>query len=97
MLAWCSAVLESTRVPAGSAAASRLAASVVLRTNTTVSSWRAPTKPATSSRAPSYSAVANCDLAPVPRCTLLYHGAKASTAAHTSAITGVLAALSRLA
>ena len=92
MLAWCSVVLESTRVPSGSEAASRLVASVVLRTNTTVSSARAPTKRATTSRAPSYSEVATCDLMPAPRCTLLYHGTKASTAAQTSAITGVLAA-----
>ena len=37
MFAWCSTGLESTRAPAGSAAASTLIASVVLRTNTTVS------------------------------------------------------------
>ena len=92
MFAWCSVRLESTRVPAGSAAESRLVASVVLRTNTTVSPGRAPTKRATTSRAPSYSAVATWDLTPVPRCTLLYQGTKASTAAHTSAMTGVLAA-----
>jgi hypothetical protein len=35
------------------------------------------------------------DFAPLPRCTLLYHGTNASEAAHTSVITGVLAALSR--
>ena len=38
MLAWCSTGLLSTRVPAGSAAARTLIASVVLRTNTTSSS-----------------------------------------------------------
>ena len=92
MLAWCSAVLESTRVPSGSEAASTLIASVVLRTKTTVSSARAPTKAATTSREPSNSAVATCDLTPLPRCTLLYQGTKASTAAQTSAMTGVLAA-----
>ena len=92
MLAWCSTCVDSTRVPAGSAAANTLIASVVLRTNTTVSSGRAPTKRATTSRAPSYSAVATCDLTPLPRCTLLYQGTKASTAAQTSAMTGVLAA-----
>ena len=32
------------------------------------------------------------DFAPVPRCTLLYQGANASTASQTEAITGVLAA-----
>ena len=43
-------------------------------------------------RASSNAAVDTCDLAPLPRCTLLYQGTNASTAAHTSAITGVLAA-----
>ena len=95
MLAWCSAGLLRTLVPAGSAAASTLIASVVLRTNTTSSSARAPTKPATQPRASSNAAVLTRDLAPLPRCTLLYHGTNASTAAHTSSITGVLAALSR--
>ena len=82
-------------MPSGSAAAKTLIASVVLRTKTTRSSSRAPTKPATAARASSKAAVDTRDLAPLPRCTLLYHGTNASTAAHTSAITGVLAALSR--
>ena len=56
---------------------------------------RAPTRSATAARAFSNAAVDTRDFAPVPRCTLLYHGTNASTAAHTSAITGVLAALSR--
>jgi hypothetical protein len=95
MLAWCSAAELSTRVPAGSAAASTLTASVVLPVNTTRSSLRAPTKPATSARASSYAAVATCDLRPLPRWTLLYQGRKASTASHTPASAGVLAAWSR--
>ena len=61
MLAWCSAAVDSTRVPAGSAADSTLMASVVLRTSTTVPS-RAPTNSATAPRAPSYAAVARRDL-----------------------------------
>ena len=77
--------------------ASTLIASVVLRTNTTSSSARAPTNSATVPRASSKAAVHTRDLAPLPRCTLLYHGTNASTAAHTSSITGVLAALSRFA
>ena len=92
MLAWCSTGLLRTRVPGGSAAAITLMASVVLRTNTTRSSARAPTNLATSSRASSNAAVDTWDFAPVPRWTLLYQGMNASTAAHTSAITGVLAA-----
>ena len=32
------------------------------------------------------------DFSPLPRCTLLYQGTNASTASHTAAITGVLAA-----
>ena len=71
-------------------------ASVVLRTNTTSvvragpdEAWRRR------SRASSNAAVDTCDFAPLPRWTLLYQGTNASTAAHTSAITGVLAALSR--
>ena len=92
MLAWCSTGLPRTRVPAGSAAASTLIASVVLRTRTTSSSRAAPTKARTSSRAPSNASVATCDLAPLPRCTLLYHGMKAATASHTSGSAGVLAA-----
>ena len=50
MLAWCSTGVESTFVPAGSAVASTLIASVVLRTKTTLEP-SAPTKPATTSRA----------------------------------------------
>jgi hypothetical protein len=92
MLAWCSAGLLRTRVPAGSAAAITLIASVVLRTNTTSSSARAPTNAATAARASSNAAVDTTDFAPLPRWTLLYHGTNASTAVQTSAITGVLAA-----
>ena len=92
MLAWCSTGLLRMRAPAGIAAAMTLMASVVLRTNTTSSSARAPTNAATASRASSNAAVDTCDFAPLPRCTLLYQGMNASTAAQTSAITGVLAA-----
>ena len=92
MLAWCSTGLLRTRVPAGIAAASTLIASVVLRTNTTCWSARAPTNVATAVRESSNAAVDTCDFTPLPRCTLLYQGTNASTAAHTSAITGVLAA-----
>ena len=46
MLAWCSTGLLSTRAPAGSAAASTLIASVVLRTKTTSSPAGAPTNSA---------------------------------------------------
>ena len=53
MFAWCSTGVLSTRVPAGSEADSTLIASVVLRTKTTESSARAPTKAATSPRASS--------------------------------------------
>ena len=66
-------------------------ASVVLRTSTTVPS-PAPTNSPTAPRAPSYAAVASCDLYPLPRCTLLYHGRNSSTAARTPAMAGVLAA-----
>jgi hypothetical protein len=38
------------------------------------------------------AAVETCDLAPVPRCTLLYQGTNASTVSQTLASTGVLAA-----
>lgn len=92
MLAWCSTGLESTRVPCGSAAARTLIASVVLRTNTTSSPRRAPTNRATSPRADSNASVATCDLWPLPRWTLLYHGTNSWTASQTSAMTGVLAA-----
>lgn len=60
--AWCSEPKWTTTVSAGSAAASRLRASVVLRVNTTVSSLRAPTNACTVTRASSYAAVATCDL-----------------------------------
>jgi len=69
-----------------------LIASVVLRTNTTVSRGPAPTNSATTPRVRSNASVATCDLAPLPRCTLLYQGTNASTASHTAAITGVPAA-----
>jgi hypothetical protein len=92
MFAWCSTPEERILVPAGRAVASTLIASVVLRTQTTVSRLRAPTKWATSARASSNAAVETCDFAPVPRWTLLHHGTNASTASHTSAMTGVLAA-----
>jgi hypothetical protein len=92
MLAWCSTGLLRTRVPAGIVAAMTLMASVVLRTKTTWSSARAPTKVATEGRASSNAAVDTWDFAPLPRWTLLYQGTNASMAAHTSAITGVLAA-----
>ena len=91
MFAWCSAGVESTRVLAGSACARTLIASVVLRTITVVP-VRAPTNRAMLTRACSYASVDTRDLAPVPRCTLLYHGTNASTASHTAARTGVLAA-----
>ena len=91
MLAWCSTGVERTFVPGGSAWARTLIASVVLRTKTTVPS-AAPTNRATLSRAFSYASVEIRDFAPVPRWTLLYHGTNASTASHTAAITGVLAA-----
>jgi hypothetical protein len=55
----------------------------------------APTNSATATRACSKASVDTRDLAPLPRCTLLYQGMNSSTAAHTSAIAGVLAALSR--
>ena len=90
--AWCSAAVASTRVPAGSAAASTLTASVVLRTKTTPSPGRPPTKPRTTARAPSNASVATCDLRPLPRWTLLYQGRKASTASRTEASAGALAA-----
>ncbi len=96
MFAWCSNGVERIRAPSGSAAARTLTASVVLRTKTTSSPARAPTKRATSVRASSNAAVATCDLYPLPRWTLLYHGRNASTAATTEASAGVLAALSRL-
>ena len=67
-------------------------ASVVLRTSTTWSSGRAPTNVATSPRVDSNASVANRDLSPVPRWTLLYLGTKASTACQTSGSAGVLAA-----
>ena len=79
-------------MPSGSAAASTLTASVVLRTKTTSSSARAPTNSPTATRASSNRPVETWDLTPLPRCTLLYQGTKASTASHTLAITGVLAA-----
>ena len=79
-------------MPGGSAAARTLRASVVLRTRTTSSPPGAPTKARTSSRAPSYASVASCDLAPLPRCTLLYQGMNAATASQTSGSAGVLAA-----
>ena len=79
-------------MPAGSAADRTLIASVVLRTKTTASSARAPTNSATVSRASSNAAVETWDFSPLPRCTLLYQGTNASTASHTAAITGVLAA-----
>ena len=79
-------------MPAGSAAASTLIASVVLRTKTTESLARAPVNAATTSRVPSNASVATCDLMPLPLCTLLYHGMNDSTASHTSASAGVLAA-----
>ena len=67
-------------------------ASVVLRTNTTASSSRAPTNSPTAPRASSNAAVDTRDFSPLPRCTLLYQGTNRSTASHTAAITGVLAA-----
>ena len=67
----------------------------MLRTKTTVSPGRPPTKRATSSRASSNAEVAICDFTPAPRCTLLYQGMKRSTASQTSTIADVLAALSR--
>jgi hypothetical protein len=79
-------------VPAGSAADRTLTASVVLRTKTTASPARPPTKLATVTRASSNAAVETCDFRPLPRCTLLYQGTNASTASHTAAITGVPAA-----
>ena len=79
-------------MPAGSAADRTLTASVVLRTKTTASSVRAPTKSLTATRASSYAAVDTWDFTPVPRCTLLYQGRNASTAFHTAVITGALAA-----
>ena len=79
-------------MPAGSAAARTLIASVVLRTKTTSSPDGAPTNSATTSRVPSKASVATCDLIPLPRWTLLYHGMNASTALHTSGSAGVLAA-----
>ena len=75
----------------GSAWARTLIASVVLRTITVVP-VRAPTKFAIVARACSYASVEMRDFAPVPRWTLLYHGTNASTASHTAARTGVLAA-----
>jgi hypothetical protein len=69
-----------------------LIASVVLRTKTTASSARAPTKSATMSRASSNAAVESWDFSPLPRCTLLYQGMNASTASHTATIAEVLAA-----
>jgi hypothetical protein len=51
-----------------------------------------PTNSATVSRAPSNVSVESWDFSPLPRCTLLYQGMNASTASHTAAITGVLAA-----
>ena len=91
-LAWCSTGLPSTRVPGGSAAARTLIASVVLRTRTTSSPAGAPTKARTSSRTRSNASVATCDLAPLPRWTLLYQGMNAATASQTSGNAGVLAA-----
>ena len=79
-------------MPAGSAAERTLIASVVLRTKTTASSARPPTNSATVSRASSNAAVETWDFSPLPRWTLLYQGTNASTASHTAAITGVLAA-----
>ena len=92
MFAWCSTGLVSTRVPAGSAGASTLIASVVLRTKITESLARAPANAATTSRAPSNASVATRDFRPLPRWTLLYHGMNASTASQTSASAGALAA-----
>ena len=92
MLAWCSTGVLRTRAPAGSAAARTLIASVVLRTKTTSSLAGAPTNSATTARAPSNASVATCDLIPLPRWTLLYHGMNASTALQTSGSAGVLAA-----
>ena len=68
--AWCSPVNVSTVVPAGSAPASRLNASVVLRVNSTRSSSRAPTNPRTTSRARVYASVLTSDANPAPRWTL---------------------------
>ena len=68
--AWCSPVNVSTVVPAGSAPASRLKASVVLRVNSTTSSSRAPTNPRTISRARVYASVLTTDANPAPRWTL---------------------------
>ena len=77
-LAWCSVANAITSVSGGSANASRLVASVVLRVNTTTSSRRPPTKSRTASREPSYASVVTCDLYPAPRCTLEYQGSNSS-------------------
>ncbi len=72
-------------------------ASVVCRPKTTVSrAGSAPTNAPTSSRARSYEAVLNRDLAPVPRCTLEYLGRNSATASSTDRSAGVVAALSTL-
>ena len=68
--AWCSPVNVSTVVPGGSAPASRLNASVVLRVNSTRSSSRAPTNARTTSRARVYASVLTSEAKPAPRCTL---------------------------
>ena len=82
-LAWCSPAKPITRTSSGSATASRLIASVVLRVMTTASSSRAPTKRRIDSRAPSYAAVAARDLNPAPRWTLEYQPSSSFTASAT--------------
>ena len=89
---WCSTALESTRVPAGSAAASTLIASVVLRTKTTASSARRADELGDGVARVLERGGRDLGLQPLPRCTLLYQGMNASTASHTATITGVLAA-----
>ena len=91
-LAWCSIGEHSTREYGGSADDRRLAASVVLRTNTTVLPGGQSMNLAAESRACSYASVETSLRRPPPRWTLPYHGRNALTASTAAWSAGVVAA-----
>jgi hypothetical protein len=68
---------------------------VFLGNRATCVAGSAPTNRRRVSRASSYRALENSDLAPAPRWTLEYHGRKSSTARTTAADADVVAAASR--